>query len=140
MPPSEATAISKANSLKLVRIWYALGMMMLIAVAVVSLLPVLDVGVGGSDKFLHLLTYFLLAGWFGLLVRDRVMLGWTLAALIAYGALLELLQGQTGYRFAEWGDVVANSIGALAGVTLHFTLLRRLFGILDDRLSTIFSS
>ncbi len=94
MPPSEATAISKANSLKLVRIWYALGMMMLIAVAVVSLLPVPDVGV--SDKFSHLFTYFLLAGWFGLLVRDRVMLGWTLAALIAYGALLELLQEQTG--------------------------------------------
>ncbi len=138
MPPSEATAISKANSLKLVRIWYALGMMMLIAVAAVSLLPVPDVGV--SDKFSHLFTYFLLAGWFGLLARDRVMLGWTLAALIAYGALLELLQGQTGYRYAEWGDVVANSIGALAGVTLHFTPLRRLFGTLDDRLARIFSN
>jgi VanZ family protein len=109
---------------------------MLIAVAVVSLVPAPDIGV--SDKASHLFTYFLLAGWFGLLAHDRVVLGWTLAALIGYGILLELLQGLTGYRFAEWGDVVANSIGAVAGVTLYFTPLRRLFRFVDNRLAPNF--
>ena len=137
MPLSEAAVISKANPLKLIRAWYALGTMMLIAVAAVSLMPVPDTGV--NDKASHLLTYFLLAGWFGLLARARVMLAWTLAALIAYGILLELLQGQTGYRFAEWGDVVANSIGAVAGIALYFTPLRRIFRSVDDRLASIFS-
>jgi len=138
MPPSEAAALSKANPLKLIRTWYALGTMMLIAVATVSLMPVPDTGV--NDKASHLVTYFLLAGWFSLLARDRVMLAWTLVALIAYGMLLELLQGQTGYRFAEWGDVVANSIGAVAGIALYLTPLRRLFRSVDDRLASIFSS
>jgi len=138
MPPSEAAVISKANPLKLIRIWYALGTMMLVAVAAVSLMPVPDTGV--NDKFSHLLTYFLLAGWFSLLARDRVMLAWTLAALIAYGMLLELLQSQTGYRFAEWGDVVANGVGAVAGIALYFTPLRRLFRSVDGRLASIFSN
>ena len=124
-----------ASPLKLIRSWYALGTMMLIAVATVSLMPAPDTGV--NDKVSHLLTYFLLAGWFGLLARDRVVLSWTLAALIAYGMLLELLQGQTGYRFAEWGDVVANSIGVVAGVALYFTPLRRLFRRVDNRLAQI---
>jgi len=137
MPPSEAAVISKANPLKLIRIWYALGTMMLVAVAAVSLMPVPDTGV--NDKFSHLLTYFLLAGWFSLLARDRVMLAWTLAALIAYGMLLELLQSQTGYRFAEWGDVVANGGGSVAGIALYFTPLRRLFRSVDGRLASIFS-
>ncbi len=132
MPSSETTA----GQLKLLRIWYALGLLMLVGVATASLIPLPDIGV--SDKFSHLLTYFLLASWFGMLARDRFILIWTLAGLIAYGMLLELLQGQTGYRYAEWGDVVANSIGALAGMTLYFTPLRRLFRFVDNRLASIF--
>ncbi|MCP4766870.1 MAG: VanZ family protein [Gammaproteobacteria bacterium] len=138
MPPSETAVISKTNPLKLIRIWYTLGAMMLIAIAVVSLIPIPDIGVG--DKVSHLLTYFLLAGWFAMLARDRPVLCWILAALIAYGALLELLQGQTGYRYAEWGDVVANSTGALAGVALYFTPLRQLFRTIDNWLASIFSN
>ena len=134
MPPSEAPA----SHLKLLRIWYALGLLMLAVVATVSLMPLPDIGV--SDKFSHLLTYFLLASWFGMLARDRFILIWTLAGLIAYGMLLELLQGQTGYRYAEWGDVVANSMGALAGVMLYFTPLRRLFRFVDDLLASMFSN
>jgi len=134
MPSTEATA----SHLKLLRIWYALGLLMLVVVATVSLTPLPDIGV--SDKFSHLLTYFLLASWFGMLARDRFILIWTLVGLIAYGMLLELLQGQTGYRYAEWGDVVANSTGALAGVTLYFTPLRRLFRFVDARLVSIFSN
>ncbi len=105
---------------------------MLVAVAVVSLMPAPDVGV--SDKLSHLLTYFILTGWFGLLARNRIILGWTVVALIAYGMIIELLQAQTGYRFAEWGDVVANSVGCLAGAALYFTPLRRLLRFVDASL------
>jgi len=105
---------------------------MLVAVAVVSLMPAPDVGV--NDKLSHLLAYFLLAGWFGLLARSRMVLGWTVVALIAYGMIIELLQAQTGHRFAEWGDVVANSAGRLAGAALYFTPLRRLLRFVDASL------
>ena len=74
--------------LKLVKIWYLLGGLMLLAVGTVSLMPVPDVGV--NDKLSHLVTYFFLGGWFSLLATNRVSLGWTIVGLIAYGILLEL--------------------------------------------------
>ena len=121
------------QSLRLARIWYALGALMLLVVAILSLLPLPDTGV--SDKLAHLLTYFLLAGWFAVIARNRVILGWSLTGLIGYGMLIELLQAQTGYRYAEWADVVANTAGCAGGSMLYFTPLKPLFYWLDGRLA-----
>ena len=120
---------------KLLKLWYALGVLMLMAVAFVSLMPAPDIGVG--DKVSHLVTYFLLAGWFGLLACNPGMLALSLVGLIAYGMIIEVLQAQTGYRFAEWGDVLANTAGCLLGTALYFTPLRRLFFFTDARLALI---
>jgi VanZ family protein len=109
--------------------------MMLIGVAIVSLLPMPATGV--SDKLAHLLTYFVLAGWFAVIARDRVVLAWSLIGLVAYGMLIEVLQGQTGYRYAEWGDVLANGSGCVIGSLLYFTPLRRLLRLLDVRLASL---
>ena len=87
------------TQLQLSGLWYLFGAGLLVAVAIVSLMPAPDVGV--SDKVSHLVTYFILTGWFGLLARHRLELAWTVAALIVYGMIIELLQAQTGYRFAE---------------------------------------
>ena len=125
-------ANNSLQQLQLIWLWSAIGVGMLVVVAYVSLMPAPDIGV--NDKLSHLLTYFLLAGWFGLLARSRIVLGWTIVAFIAYGMIIELLQGQTGYRFAEWGDVVANSVGCFAGGTLYFTPLRRLLRFVDATL------
>jgi len=121
--------------LKLVKIWYLLGGLMLLAVGTVSLMPVPDVGV--NDKLSHLVTYFFLGGWFSLLATNRVSLGWTIVGLIAYGILLELLQGMTAYRYAEWGDVLANASGTMAGILLYFSPLPRLLGYIDRKLALL---
>ncbi len=134
MPRSPVDNIMQLR-FKLLKLWYALGALMLMAVAYVSLMPAPDIGV--SDKVSHLVTYFLLAGWFGLLARNSGMLVLSLVGLIAYGMIIEVLQAQTGYRFAEWGDVLANSAGCLLGATLYFTPLRRLFFFTDARLALI---
>lgn len=120
---------SAAKTLGLRGLWYACGAGLLVVVAVLSLLPVPDVGVG--DKLSHLLTYAVLGGWFGLLVTRPAGLGLVFAGLLAYGALIELLQGMTGYRYAEWGDLLANAIGLLLGLPLYFTPLRRLLYEVD---------
>ena len=122
-------------ALKLVKLWYLLGGLMLLAVGFASLMPVPDVGV--SDKFSHLVTYFLLAGWFSLIAANRVSLGWTIIGLIAYGILLELLQGMTAYRYAEWGDVLANASGTMAGILLYFSPLPRLLNYVDSKLALL---
>ena len=123
------------SPLRLAATWYAIGAVMLLGVAVVSLVPVPDIGV--SDKLSHLVTYFLLAGWFSLLAINRTRLGWTVIGLIAYGMLIELLQGITSYRYPEWGDVLANGIGVLAGIVLYFSPLPRLFRSVDSRLARL---
>lgn len=109
---------------------------MLIAVAVLSLVPLPAIGV--NDKFSHLITYTLLSAWFALLVVRRRSLLWVIAVLISYGALLEGLQGLTDYRFPEFADLVANSLGVFVGVLLYFTPLYRLLRYLDRRLAAIF--
>jgi len=126
---------ASTRQLQLSGLWYLLGAGLLVAVAIVSLMPAPDVGV--SDKVSHLVTYFILTGWFGLLARHRLELAWTVVALIVYGMIIELLQAQTGYRFAEWGDVIANTAGCFCGAALYFTPLRRLFGFIDAKLASI---
>ncbi len=135
----ENTEARKApqRGLHLIRLWYLLGAMMLLGVGALSLMPMPDVGVG--DKLSHLLTYVFLGGWFGLLAANRRVLCWTVVGLMAYGILLEMLQGMTTYRYAEWGDVVANGSGILIGVALYFTPLTRLLGYADRKLSLMFS-
>lgn len=127
----------RQRGLHLIRLWYLLGAMMLLVVGTLSLLPMPDVGVG--DKLSHLVTYVFLGGWFGLLAANRLALCWTIAGLMAYGALLELLQAMTSYRYAEWGDVLANGSGILIGVLVYFTPLTRAMEFVDRRLSLIFS-
>ncbi|MDH3632602.1 MAG: VanZ family protein [Gammaproteobacteria bacterium] len=121
--------------LKLVKAWYFIGALMLLGVAVLSLMPSPDIGV--SDKLSHLVTYFFLSGWFSLLVVNRISLGWIVIGLVGYGMLIELLQGMTAYRYPEWGDVLANGAGVLAGILFYFSPLPRLLRFVDTRLARI---
>jgi VanZ family protein len=77
----------------------------------------------------------LLAGWFAVIARSRAVLGGSLIGLIGYGMLIELLQAQTGYRYAEWADVAANTAGCAGGSLLYYTPLKSLFHLLDGRLA-----
>lgn len=125
------------RELQLIGLWYLLGVMLLLVVGALSLIPLPDVGVG--DKLSHLVTYVFLGGWFGLLAANRRILCWTVAGLMAFGILLELLQGMTTYRYAEWGDVLANGSGILIGVAAYFTPLTRVLGYVDRKLNLILS-
>jgi len=124
------------RALHLIGLWYLLGAILLLVVAALSLLPVPDVGVG--DKFSHVVTYVFLGGWFGLLAANWRVLCWSAVGLMAFGILLELLQGMTSYRYAEWGDVLANGGGILIGIAVYFTPLMRVLEFVDRRLSLIF--
>ena len=134
--PHLSASQNDRQGLSLTRLWYAVGGIMLLAVAIVSLLPAPpDIGV--SDKLSHFLTYVVLSGWFSLLARQRTVLVGSIIALIAYGMLIEWLQGLTGYRYAEWGDVIANSAGCLLGTAGYFGPLRRSFIRLDNKLAIL---
>lgn len=69
-------------------------------------------GVVGADKWLHAFGYAVLAG--AVTYADgRALVG--VAAAVAYGVLVELLQLGVPYRSASTLDAVADGVGALVG-------------------------
>jgi len=94
------------------RVLFALGV---IGVTWTSLLPPEDIPptLGLSDKVLHLLGYAVLGV---LAVLSGLRWPVALAAVIGLGSVLEMVQGLLGYRSFEWLDLVADAIGAAAGV------------------------
>jgi len=97
---------------------------MVVAVVVLSLIPV-EVDLGeGRDKLAHFLAYASLSFWFGMLSNGRARQLRIAIAFAAMGVALEFLQGMTDYRTFEIADMVANAVGAALGWGLAQTPLR----------------
>lgn len=73
------------------------------------------------DKYSHLLSYFVLMGWFIQLNTKFIQhLFWALL-FVALGIVLEYLQALGGVRYFEWADMLANSTGVLLALVLAKT-------------------
>jgi VanZ family protein len=120
---------------RLTRLWYGCGIALLLLVAVISLVPVSDSG--GNDKLAHVLIYLVLSSWFSLIAARPALLWRVFFGLIAYGMLMELLQGLTDYRSLEFADALANSVGVTIGLLFHFSPFRRLLMVIDSRLDRL---
>ena len=110
------------SELQLPKLWFALAYSITLAVGVLSLIPGPDIG--ASDKLVHFLTYAIVSAGFSLIVERRRSLWLILFGLIAYGLLLEFLQGLTGYRYEDMADALANSLGVITGLVFYFSPLR----------------
>lgn len=99
----------------------------LAATAWVSLLPGDRIGtLQGSDKLWHGGTYLLLALPLRLLYPTQFGAWMGLLFLASYGAAIEVGQTFVPRRSFEWGDMLANTAGALAGLLLGSFLARLL--------------
>ncbi len=67
----------------------------------------------GWDKANHLLAFAVLA-WLGCHAYPQRMVS-VLSGLLAYGALIEILQSFTTFRSADWHDLLADGVGLLLG-------------------------
>jgi VanZ family protein len=84
------------------------------AILVLALLPTeAPIPSTGWDKSNHVLAFGVLAMLGCLAYPGRIVP--VLSGSILYGGLIEVLQSFTSYRFAEWADVVADTIGVLIG-------------------------
>jgi VanZ family protein len=115
-------------------LWRVGGWLGVALTLVVSLTPpALDTSGGHADKLVHLLGYAVLTFWWAQLVVER---RWRLAlAVIAFGILVEGLQGLTPHRQPDVLDVLANGCGALLGWFAASRLPN-----LPRRLATLFAS
>jgi len=106
-----------------------------VAVTVTSLMPApLLPDTGASDKVMHALTYAVLTLWFCGAYRHRGAVS-TGLALFGFGALLEILQGATATRTPEPADLLANSLGILAGMALALAGLNRWCAMVESLLT-----
>jgi len=76
---------------------------------------------GGSDKLHHMLAFGALSVPATMLYPGRILA--VVLCVIVFGGALELIQPLTG-RFAEGADLIADGIGALAGVGIGLMLNR----------------
>jgi VanZ family protein len=104
--------------MKLDRLWWSLGVMLVLAAVIVCLIPgpSLPVDVEWNDKFSHALGHCLLAMYFAGLVPPRRW--WKLFVfLLALGISIEFAQYYMhAGREGDPRDVLANSTGAALGL------------------------
>lgn len=115
-------------------LWLAMGWLLVSLVVYISLVPqppaALEFDYG--DKLGHLLAYGMLMIWFCQIYwkpGSRILIA---LALVAMGVGMEFLQGLSGYRYFEYGDMLANGLGVLFGWLAALTSAGRLLVKIDQ--------
>ena len=106
------------NELKYQKLWFGLGVLAIVFLAVLCLLPISNLPkVSVNDKLVHFSAYFILAAWFSGIIKPKnyLFLGF---CLLAFSYLIEVLQGLTKYRAFEWRDLLANGLGITVALLL----------------------
>lgn len=107
--------------LKLRFFWLAIGYALVVLVVFLSLTsnPV-DTGLNFpyEDKIYHAFAYFTLMFWFSQIYHDRFQRNMIAVVFILMGLSLEYLQSFDPKRFAEFGDMVANTTGVALGLLM----------------------
>lgn len=97
----------------------------LLVVLVMALLPPrIPVPETGWDKVNHVMAFAVLGALGCRSYAGRAAL--VLSGLLVYGGAIELLQGLTGYRTADWLDLAADGAGASFGWLLTYARTRLL--------------
>lgn len=106
--------------------WRIAGLTLLLLVLAATLMPAiwfwpqraqLAAWFVNADKWLHAITFAVLAIWFSGQYRPRSY--WRIAlGLLAFGALIEAVQRPIAYRSAEGLDIVADGVGILVGLLI----------------------
>ena len=107
------------------------GIGIVVSIWILSLIPLTQAGIPGTDKFHHAFAYFTcMFCWGQAYTRPATRLKLALI-FITMGALIECAQGLTTYRTFDWMDMVANAVGVTIAwlvVTVQLSIQRR-YGI-----------
>jgi VanZ family protein len=134
MPFMNRMTQALAASLAATSVWRVLFILIAGAVAYLALIPAPPVVIDtGWDKANHMLAFGSLAFTACLSCRSsntkRVLL---LCLLFGYGGLIEILQMSVPSRAAEWADLLADTVGIVAGATVAALVLHTFSGMLKS--------
>ncbi len=134
---------SISPSLRLTKLWLSIGWSLVIAVIVLSLIPPpppddysllgLPFQLPHGDKVGHIVTYFILMGWFIQIYHTPQRRWHYMIGFLFLGIFLEILQGLGGTRTADWRDVIANSVGILIAWQLAKTSFAHILVYLESK-------
>jgi VanZ like family len=112
----EDTKIGSAAD-RLARAWITIGWAGVIAVTVLSLIPVPSqlIPLEEGDKAAHLVAFGGLMFWFAQVYLQRGARLATAVLLLALGVAIEFVQRETGYRSFEYADMGADCVGIVLG-------------------------
>jgi VanZ family protein len=116
--------VTEERVLRFNKLWHAMAYLIILTIIILSLIPHPEeiTHLTFSDKIQHVLAYAVAMFWFGLCFRrDRLYIIGII--LFIMGVIIEIIQGQTGYRTMSFYDVVANVTGVLIGLLLSFSRL-----------------
>ena len=110
-------------------LWLLIGYGLIVLVVYLSLTSD-PIKVGGVvpylDKLVHMLAYFSLVFWFMQIYHVKHHVYFWVVFFLCLGLLMEYLQGFESERYAEVGDMVANTLGVVIAVVLSRTRLKYL--------------
>lgn len=134
--PQAATSLWP-NATHLHRLWLATGWLTLAVVLWGTLTPeppdFISPPVPQFDKFEHFSAFLFLNAWF-IAARPKRRGRWLIIlAFILLGGLIEIVQGWSGFRDADWYDWYADSAGVLLGGAWPSLWLARLYRWLMER-------
>ena len=102
--------------------WQLAGIFLLVGVLIAALLPKLPFAELASqfrisDKMMHIVAFMFLATWFAGQYERRSY--WRIAVgLLAFGVIIELVQGTVSYRTSEWMDLAGDALGISIGLLM----------------------
>jgi VanZ family protein len=107
------------------RLWLLLWGLLITGVIVGSLLPADELPVlrfAGFDKLEHAFGYGVLSAYAVMLFARRKTQAWAAVGLVVLGIAIEIAQaGWTSSRSGDPGDVLADLLGVLAGLSIAST-------------------
>ena len=118
-------------------LWLAIGGALVLLLLYGSLAPAKALpALGGSDKFWHAGTYFVVMAYFSQIYapwRKRLFIA---VSLIALGVTIEFIQPYVNRQF-DWFDALANSLGVLAAFLMSLSPLGSKLRHVDRHLTRV---
>ncbi len=117
-------SVEVTPDLKFRLLWLFIGYVLVAIVTFLSLTSnPIDTGLQFpyEDKMYHAFAYFTLMAWFAQIYHGKIQRYLVAVVFILMGCSFEYLQSLDVNRYAEFADIVANTLGVVAGFSLTLT-------------------